>query len=86
MAENPNDPEGEIAGRDRLVAATVIQWLSSPCGQVFLQEVGEEIFIEENLDMITDGYGSFWSVTCLECGQDTMHVVRPGRVQCANCE
>lgn len=36
--------------------------------------------------MITDGYGSYWSVTCSECGEDAMEVVRPGKVQCGECE
>ena len=33
---------------------------------------------------ITDDY-QVWSKTCPMCGQDTMQVVRPGKVQCSNC-
>lgn len=33
LAENPNEPMGEVTDRDREVAATVIQWLGSPVGQ-----------------------------------------------------
>lgn len=30
---------GEVSERDRLVAATVVQWLGSPVGQAFLSRV-----------------------------------------------
>ena len=36
--------------------------------------------------LIGDGYGNTWNVRCPECNQDTMEVVRPGKVQCGNCE
>lgn len=36
-------------------------------------------------DTISDGCGSTWSATCPECGLKSMHVVRPGKVQCAYC-
>ena len=32
----------EVSERDRLVAATVVQWLGSPVGQSFVQEVLDE--------------------------------------------
>lgn len=35
---------------------------------------------------IEDGFGSAWSKRCPECGEDTIEVVRPGKVQCSNCE
>lgn len=41
--------------------------------------------IIEDRDIIYDGFGSAWSSTCPECGQKTMEVVRPGKVQCGNC-
>lgn len=42
---------------------------------------------EEDMEgIIGDGFGGYWSAICPKCGQDTMHVVRPGKVQCANCE
>jgi ribosomal protein S27AE len=34
---------------------------------------------------ITDNHGSYWSKTCPQCGQDTMEVIRPGKVQCGRC-
>lgn len=34
-------------------------------------------------EQIGDGFGNVWSKTCPECGQDTLEVVRPGKVQCA---
>lgn len=37
-------------------------------------------------DTITDGFGSEWSAVCPTCKQKTMEVVRPGKVQCTNCE
>jgi len=42
LAENPNDPRGEVSDRDREVAATVIQWLGSSVGQHFLKDVEEK--------------------------------------------
>ena len=36
LAEEPNEPLMEVTGRDRMVAATVIQWLGSPVGRSFL--------------------------------------------------
>ncbi len=39
LAENPNDPRGEVTDRDMVVAATVVQWLGSPVGQGFLNDV-----------------------------------------------
>lgn len=34
---------------------------------------------------IDDGFGGYWAVECPMCGQATMTVVRPGKVQCTNC-
>jgi len=39
LAKDPNRPSGEVTGRDRVVAATVIQWLGSPVGQNFVAGV-----------------------------------------------
>ena len=39
LAEDPNWPKDEVSPRDRMVAATIIQWLGSPAGQYFLQQV-----------------------------------------------
>ena len=39
LADDPNHPWDEVTKRDRLVAATVIQWLGSPVGNGFLREV-----------------------------------------------
>lgn len=36
LAEDNNRPMGEVTERDRMVAATVIQWLGSPVGDGFL--------------------------------------------------
>lgn len=36
-------------------------------------------------DSISDGFGGFWSAWCRECGKKSMHVVRPGKVQCSFC-
>jgi len=38
LAIDANCPEGEVTPRDRLVAATVVQWLGSPVGQSFVKE------------------------------------------------
>lgn len=39
LAKDPNRPNGEVTERDRVIAATVIQWLGSPVGQSFVTEV-----------------------------------------------
>ena len=40
LAEDPNwAKDGEVTPRDRMVAATVIQWLGSPVGQYFLKHI-----------------------------------------------
>lgn len=35
--------------------------------------------------MISDGFGNSWEIKCPACGKETMHVVRPGKVQCSEC-
>jgi len=37
-------------------------------------------------DTIEDGFGNVWSIICPICHKRTMEVVRPGKVQCTNCE
>ena len=39
LAKDPNYPKDEVTDRDIEVAATVIQWLGSPCGQSFVEDV-----------------------------------------------
>lgn len=39
LAVDSNCPKGEVRPRDRMVAATVVQWLGSPVGQSFIKEV-----------------------------------------------
>lgn len=43
LAENVNKPNGEVTERDRVVAATIIQWLGSPVGQYFLKDVMKHV-------------------------------------------
>jgi len=43
LAENNSRPQhGEVTDRDRVVAATVIQWLGSAVGQSFLMQLPKE--------------------------------------------
>ena len=35
---------------------------------------------------IEDGFGSVWSVVCPTCNNESMEVVRPGKVQCRKCQ
>ena len=42
LAKKVNKPDGEVTDRDKIVAATVIQWLGSPVGQAFLTEINEK--------------------------------------------
>jgi hypothetical protein len=36
-------------------------------------------------EIISDGFGSAWSIVCPECEKPIMQVVRPGKVQCPDC-
>lgn len=36
-------------------------------------------------ETISDGFGSSWSAYCPTCGRKSMHIIRPGKVQCAHC-
>lgn len=47
LAKDLNYPKGEVTDRDREVAATVIQWLGSPCGQSFVEEVIDVIRLNQ---------------------------------------
>jgi len=48
LAKDKNHPCGEVTERDRVVAATVIQWLGSPCGQSFIRGVQGSNLKKEN--------------------------------------
>jgi hypothetical protein len=51
-----------------------------------LQENAEiEILMKNGQDIIEDGFGSSWSAYCAMCGKKSMHIVRPGKVQCGFC-
>ena len=39
LAKDSNRPIGEVTDRDRVVAATVVQWLGSPVGRSFVEQV-----------------------------------------------
>ncbi|OGU60449.1 MAG: hypothetical protein A2V66_01830 [Ignavibacteria bacterium RBG_13_36_8] len=39
LAKDPNRPNYEVTDRDREIAATVIQWLGSPVGNAFVEDV-----------------------------------------------
>lgn len=39
LSKTPNEKDGVVSDRDRMVAATVIQWLGSTCGMCFLRDV-----------------------------------------------
>ena len=43
-------------------------------------------YYAEKKNTIEDGFGSSWSKTCCNCGKDAIHIVRPGKVQCGNCD
>lgn len=38
-----------------------------------------------NKNVIEDGFGSIWSITCPKCGRNSMQVIRPGEAQCKYC-
>lgn len=67
-----HDPEGfQIAIADRLKARE--------------NKKGAKMMNAENEKTIEDGFGSVWSLRCLDCGRNSMQVVRPGKVQCQYC-
>ena len=37
-------------------------------------------------DIISDGSGGMWSAICPQCGEKSMVVVRPGKIQCNQCD
>ena len=43
LAKEANNPKGEVSNRDREVAASVVQWMGSPVGLMFLKQVQNEI-------------------------------------------
>lgn len=43
LSERPNDFPANLSQRDAMVAATVITWLGTNCGQCFLHEVAKDI-------------------------------------------
>lgn len=51
-----------------------------------VKEILEWVLESDNDETIEDGFGNAWSKRCPECGKLTMVVVRPGKVQCDNCE
>jgi len=42
LSENNRRVDVDVSEHDKTVAATVIQWLGSPCGQEFLKEASKE--------------------------------------------
>ena len=46
----------------------------------------KELTDAEMKETISDGFGNEWSAYCPTCGQKSMQIVRPGKVQCGNCE
>ena len=49
-----------------------------------LRKQCDGLYVAGDEDTITDGYAE-WSAWCCMCGNKTMQIVRPGKVQCANC-
>lgn len=52
-------------------------------GNIFENKKEEKL--EDTEDTVTDGY-QIWSRKCDTCGRNSIHVVRPGKVQCGWCE
>ena len=40
---------------------------------------------KDGVQIISDGFGNHWSAYCSMCGNKTIQVVRPGKVQCSEC-
>ncbi len=65
-------------GAIQAITGQTLTWESEPLEWV----VGER----DKQKTITDDAGNTWSKTCPNCGKDSMHVVRPGKVQCSKCD
>ena len=79
-----------LTRRDNLYQRMVkfIEWIDEDTdeGDAILQENAEiEILMKNGQDIIEDGFGSSWSAYCAMCGKKSMHIVRPGKVQCGFC-
>ena len=74
-----NAPEVMFAQHDIDIHADLLITLIKEAGWVKLEKPNPE-------DTIEDGFGSMWSAFCPTCKQKSMVVVRPGKVQCNNCE
>lgn len=54
--------------------------------EIFSRKRGSDGLYEPLDDStIDDGFGSEWSAWCCMCGRKSIHVVRPGNVQCGYC-
>ena len=51
----------------------------------YIAETCQIILTRQQATVIADGFGGTWGRRCLECGRDSMEVVRPGKVQCSFC-
>lgn len=45
-----------------------------------------DAMLKDDNDTVSDGFGSTWSATCMTCGNKSISVVRPGKVQCDICD
>ena len=43
-------------------------------------------FLGDEINIISDGFGNIWDARCPMCKKKTMHVVRPGKAACYNCD
>lgn len=60
-------------------------WVDAYCQAVRdLNDSQQWVGVEEK-ETIADGFGGVWSKQCPTCGEMTMQVVRPGKVQCSKC-
>lgn len=81
MIKNPdNRPYITDLNRRNELRVQGIKWMRDRLSQ--LKPTGKEI---GDVNTISDGCGSEWTLECAECGEDTMQVVRPGKAQCSNC-
>jgi hypothetical protein len=55
----------------------------NPVGKSNIKSLIESF--KKHQEQITDGFGNFWSKTCPMCHEDSMEIVRPGKVQCYKC-
>ena len=90
LSEQGNFPLGPPEERDRVIAATLIQWLGSTVGQCFLNDCGFSKTLEPMDYKFVEGIrqqGCVGERNCTECGHvNTGTCLCAGVFTCSKCQ